>query len=188
MFSFSHLKILFLESPAQAATYSLAEDFTYTDNRTNSTWSYRLDDFDQPVPSFPLLTSSHRDVNALWGSTFPSPPMMWSEMGGYWGIGRNLSGQPLFSARNGITWQPGEVLLHPKGGAAPSGLVVGWTAPSNMIVDVGYRFVRGADEGNGIGYQILRRHRGVDVSVVALDNIGTGLTNSLTGVFVSFTY
>ena len=33
-----------LFTPVPAATYSLARDFSYTDNSTNSTWSYRLDD------------------------------------------------------------------------------------------------------------------------------------------------
>ena len=33
-----------LLTTAQAATYSLADDFSYTDNRTNTPWSYRLDD------------------------------------------------------------------------------------------------------------------------------------------------
>ena len=45
-----------LLSPAQAATYSLASDFSYTENRTDSTWSYRLDDRANDPPAFPLLT------------------------------------------------------------------------------------------------------------------------------------
>jgi hypothetical protein len=169
----------------RAATYSLAGDFSYTDNRTNSLWSYRLDDFASPSPAFPLLTSTNRDANGLWGSDFPTPPLMWSEASGYWGIGRNLTGKELFSSRNGTTWAPGEILFHPKGGASPSGLVVGWTAPSNMVIDVRYTLGRGAEQGNGIGYQIIKRIGGVDVDVVTLENIGGGLTNDLTGIVVA---
>lgn len=170
---------------ARAATYSLAEDFSYMDNRTNSTWSYRLDDLGRNPPAFPLLTSSRRDANALWGSDFPTPPRMWSEAAGYWGIGKNVTGKELFSARNGTKWAPGEVLFHPKAGAAPARLVVGWTAPGSMTITVDYAFNRAADQGNGIGYQITRRAGGVDTDVAALDNIGDGLTNHLTGIVVA---
>ena len=116
---------------AQAAIYSLAGDFSCTDNRTNSTWSYRLDDFANTPPTFPLLTSGNRDANALWGSDFPAPPMMWSDATGYWGIGKNVTGKELFSTRNGTRWAPGEVLFHPKGGASPARLVIAWTAPTS---------------------------------------------------------
>ena len=36
--------LVVLLSPAQAATYSLADDFSYAENRADSTWSFRLDD------------------------------------------------------------------------------------------------------------------------------------------------
>src|SRR4051812_47306463 len=80
-----------LLSSARAGTYSLARDFSYTDNHPNSTWSYRMDDLTNEPPAFPLLTSANRDANSLWGSDFPTPPMMWSEAGGYWGIGKNTT-------------------------------------------------------------------------------------------------
>src|SRR5512140_3523569 len=115
---------------AQAATYSLAGDFTYTDNRTNSIWSYRLDDFANRPPTFPLLASTNRNAKELWGAPFANPPMMWSEGMGYCGIGKNTSG--IAQTGSGVTWAPGEVLLHPKAGASPARLVIAWTAPSNM--------------------------------------------------------
>ena len=174
-----------LLATAQAATYSLANDFSYTDNRTTSTWSYRMDDFANNPPAFPLLTSTNRDANALWGSDFPAPPMMWSDATGYWGIGKNVTGKELFSTRNGTRWAPGEVMFHPKGGASPSRLVVGWTAPNSLVVDVHYSFGHGADQGNGIGYQIIKRIGGIDAEIVALDNIGGGLANDLTGIVVA---
>ncbi len=118
------LGVSVLLAAAQAATYSLADDFSYTNNETHSTWSYRLDDIASSRPQFPLLTSANRDANSLWGSTFQTPPRMWCEASGYWGIGKNATGRELFSAPNGTRWAPGEVLLHPKAGASPSGLVV----------------------------------------------------------------
>ena len=119
---------LFLTS-AQAATFSLAGDFSYTENNANSTWSFRLDDGAHDRPAFPLLPLPDRNANDIWGSDFPAPPMMWSEGTGYWGIGKNLTGEEQFSSRNDLRWAPNEVLLHPKAGDPPSGLVVGWTAP-----------------------------------------------------------
>lgn len=70
---------------AHTASFSLSGDFSYTENRTNSTWTYRTDDFGNHPPTFPLLTSTNRDANALWGSDFPAPPTMWSDATGYWG-------------------------------------------------------------------------------------------------------
>ena len=170
---------------AQAATYSLAGDFSYTDNRTNSTWSYRMDDLANTPPAFPLLTSTNRDANALWGSEFQTPPMMWSETSGYWGIGKNLTGREQSSAKNGTRWVPGEIIFHPKAGTSPSGLVVGWMAPSSMVIDIHYVFSRGAQQGNGIGYQIIKRSGEGDAEVVALSNLGSSLTNELRGILVA---
>jgi len=90
------------------------------ETRSNSTWSYLLDDENISPAFLPLLSSTNRDANALWGSDFPTPPGMWSEGSGYWGIGRNLTGREQFSTRNGTRWAPSEVLLHPKGGASPA--------------------------------------------------------------------
>ncbi len=170
---------------APAATFSLSADFSDTDNRTNSTWSYRMDNSDKPLPSFPLLTSNHRDANALWGSDFPTPPKMWSDATGYWGIGKNVSGRELFSSRNGTRWAPGEVLFHPKGGDSPSRLVIGWTAPSNLVINLDYVLGRAAEQGDGIGYEIIQRSGGVDREVVSLENLAGGVSNSLTGIAVA---
>ena len=172
-------------TPAVAVTFSLVRDFSLTNNHPNSTWSYRLDDASQAPSTFPLLTATDRDANALWGSDFPAPPKMWSDGAGYWGIGRNLTGQEQFSARNGTRWAPGEVLFHPKHGAAPSRLVVAWTAPSNLVIDVHYAFGRAAEQGNGIGYEITERAGGSDASLVARENIGPGVSNSVVGIVVA---
>jgi len=104
-----------LPTNAQAATScSLAGDFSYTDNRTNSIWSYRMDDYANTPPAFlPLLTSTNLNAKMLWGPPFTNPPMMWSEGTGYWGIGKNTTG--VAQTGSGVTWAPGEVLLHPKG-------------------------------------------------------------------------
>ena len=105
---------LFAQEGGDGVTvYSLADDFSYTDNGTASTWSYRLDGTADPSPSFPLLPLAKRDANALWGSEFPKPPLMWSGDTGYWGIGKNLTDRKQVSPVNGTTWAPGEVLLHP---------------------------------------------------------------------------
>ncbi|MCX5653113.1 MAG: hypothetical protein NTY65_00460, partial [Planctomycetota bacterium] len=76
-----------LPTTAQAATYSLAGDFSYTENRANSVWSFRMDDYANKPPAFlPLLASTNRNAKMLWGTGFAEPPMMWSEETGYWGM------------------------------------------------------------------------------------------------------
>ena len=111
--------------------------------------------------------------------------MMWSEDSGYWGIGRNLTGKEQFSSRNNTRWSPGEVLLHPKAGDASSGLVVGWTAPDDMVIDVEYSFGLASPHSTGIGYSILKRGGGVDTEIISLDNIGSGIANELNQVAVA---
>src|SRR3954468_15666172 len=108
---------------ATPASYSLAGDFTYAENTANSLWSFRMDDYANNPPTFlPLLNDNTRDAATLWGTPFASPPLMWSEGGGYWGIGKNTSG--VEQSASGVTWAPNEVLLHPKGGGSPARLVI----------------------------------------------------------------
>ncbi len=170
--------------PAPERTYSLADDFSYDQAKTNHPWSFRLDRFDLDPPKFPLLSANDRDANALWGSDFPTPPRMWSEAGGYWGIGKNLTGHELVSTRNGTRWAPGEVLFHPKGGAAPARLVIGWTAPESLLIDVRYALGPAAVQGNGIGYQIARQRGETVAELVALKAIEGGVTNELMSLAV----
>lgn len=164
---------------AASETYSLSRDFAYRDNDESNTWSFRLDDAARRPETYPRLTTSQRDANALWGSDFPAPPRMWSDESGYWGIGKNLSGGEQVSTRNGTHWAPGEVLLHPKAGDSPAHLVVCWTAPRRMVIDVDYSFAPAAVHGNGIGYEIILHSNKVIHSLVALDNIGSGVANQL---------
>ncbi len=172
------------EAAAQAATYSLADDFSYTENSDVGIWSYRLDDSANNPPKFPLLTANDRDANALWGSAFSTPPKMWSDAAGYWGIGKNVAGKEQISPPNGTRWAPGEVLLHPKGGDSPSGLVVAWTAPGRMAIDVKYSAGIAAINSNGVGLKIMKRIGGVDTEIVSSPNIGYRIANELTGIVV----
>jgi len=179
-----------LVAGARAETFSLAGDFSPDENRADGVWSYRLDDSGNTPPAFPLLTVRTRDANALWGSTFADPPLMWGGDSGYWGIGKNLTGRKQVSKVNGTTWAPGEVLLHPKEGASPSGLAVAWTAPGKLVVDVRYAFGLASPHSGGIGYSILKRGGGVrgelvepvDTEIVALGNTGSEMLNDPNGL------
>ena len=168
-------------------SFSLAHDFSDAENDVSRIWSYRMDDGSRPAPVFPLLGPAKRDANALWGSDFARPPVMWSEEAGYWGIGRNTSGEEQVSTRNGVRWAPGEVLLHPRGPApaTPAGLVIAWTAPEPMRIDLTYTFGRASIHGNGIGYEIIRRTSAGDAHLISLKNIGRDLANELNGVRVA---
>lgn len=175
------------ESGARVVSFSLAHDFSDTENDVSRIWSYRMDDGSRPAPVFPLLGPAKRDANALWGSDFARPPVMWSEEAGYWGIGINTSGEEQVSTRNGVRWAPGEVLLHPRGPApaTPAGLVIAWTAPEPMRIDLTYTFGRASIHGNGIGYEIIRRTSAGDAHLISLKNIGRDLANELNGVRVA---
>ena len=168
-----------------ARIYSLADDFSSTTNRAGEVWTYRLDDSSSPSPVFPLLGVAKRDANALWGSDFQRPPMMWSGADGYWGIGQNTTSNELVSSLNGTNWKPGEILFHPKGGGSPTGLVICWTAPESQQIDLSYTLGRASPHGNGIGYEILRRTGGGDTRLVALQNIGSSLANQFKGMQVA---
>ena len=172
-----------LLTTAQAETFSLAGDFSYTENSANSTWSFRMDDYANNPPTFlPLLNDTSRNANEIWGTTFATPPVMWSEGGGYWGIGKNTTG--VEQTGQGVTWAPGEVLLHPKGGGSPARLVIGWTAPRSMVVNLHSSFRKAMPCGNGIGYELRSRIGGVDTEVVGFGagNIGAGVTRDHLGL------
>lgn len=167
-----------------AETWSLARDFSYTANDPDGTWSYRLDDRDTDNPLFPLLTTVDRDANQIWGSDFAPPPKMWSDSSGYWCIGRNDTGGELFSSRNGTKWGSGDILLHPKAGPAPDGLVIAWKAPDRMVINVQYTIALASPHSNGIGYSILHRGREEDAEIVAIENIPSTTTGELHGIAV----
>ena len=168
---------------ARAETYSLAGDFTYAENNADSLWSFRMDDFVNNPPTFlPLLDDTSRDANVLWGVGFANPPQMWSEGGGYWGIGKNTTG--VEQAGGGVIWAPDEVLLHPKwvNASVPTGLVICWKAPRDMLANVHYSFRKAMGIGNGVGYELVTRVGGVNSTVVAFNNIGSGITGDQTGL------
>lgn len=181
----TYLLVVTIPSHAWGQTWSLAKDFSDTENHAEGVWSYRLDDHQATPPTFPLLTHNDRDANRIWGSDFKTPPRMWSEASGYWGIGRNNTGTELFSSRNQARWLAGDILLHPKLGESPAGLVVCWTAPKELEIDVQYAFALASPQSDGVGYSIVKRDQRVDTEIAALENIGGGVVNELHHVSVA---
>jgi beta-fructofuranosidase len=168
---------------AEAAIFSLANDFSYSENSAKSVWSYRMDDMAESHPAFPLLKLHDRDANSLWGSTFADPPIMWSDAEGYWGIGKNTTGREQSSPGNDVRWAPGEVLLHPRNGGSPSRLAIGWKAPSRMKVDVHYNVGVFSTSANGVGVKIMKRSGDNDTPIV-VTKIDGGIADALTGIVV----
>ncbi|MEX2186982.1 MAG: GH32 C-terminal domain-containing protein [Pirellulales bacterium] len=166
-------------------TFSLADDFSLNKNDAGSVWSYGLYDPARTPSSLAMLAVSKRTANELWGSDFDSPPRMWSDAAGYWGIGRNDSGRELVSTRNGTKWSPGEILLHPKGGESPAGLAICWTAPRDLLIEARYSFGTVANGSNGIGYRLVKRSRDIDAEVVGLGNVGQRVTHHLRSLAVA---
>lgn len=169
--------------PDVAMTFSLADDFAL--EKLDGIWTYRLTDAAKPPDSWPLLAANHRTANELWGSDFATPPRMWSDETGYWGIGRNDTGRELLSSRNGTKWSPGEILLHPKGAEPPNGLAICWTAPQDLWVDVRYSFSVVAVGSNGIGMRLVKRYRRMEDEIVSLSNVGKQVVNSIQGLAVA---
>jgi len=169
------------EDLTQAKTFSLAGNFTYTENNADSLWSFRMDDYANNPPTFlPLLDDTSRNANTIWGTTFPNPPTMWSQGGGYWGIGKNTTG--VEQDGSGVAWAPDEVLLHPKGGGSPARLVICWKAPRSMVANVHYSFRKAMACGNGVGYELRTRVGGADTTLVDFNNIGGGVTRDQLGL------
>ena len=164
--------VLGAANQSEAVVWSLADDFSYASN-PNGPWSYHLDTIFDPA-AFPLLTTATRDANQLWTTDFPTPPTMWSDADGYWGIGKNTAGVEQL-ASDGTRWGVDEVLLHPRGDAnlaIPQRLVIGWTAPEALWVDVNYTF---EDRGPGgqVGYRLQKRSGAVDTVITEFGVGGT---------------
>jgi hypothetical protein len=180
---FAPAGLAMLLTGAQAETFSLAGDFTYAANTATSVWSFRMDDYANDPPTFlPLLDDTSRHANTIWGTSFADPPAMWTEGGGYWGIGKNTSG--VEQTAGGIVWAPDEVLLHPRGGGSPARVVICWRAPRAMVVSIHESFRKAMPAGNGIGYELRKRAGGTDTEIVGFGagNIGAGVTRDHPGL------
>jgi hypothetical protein len=151
-----------LAHQAGAATiWNLANDFSLAAN-PNGAWTYQLEVTapDDDKAYTPLLTNT-RSANEIWGTTFATPPTMRTQAGGFWGIGRNDTGVTQISAN--VVWDPGEVLFHPDPDFADGGgrLVISWTAPAAMTVDVGWEYAKRALDGaDGVGMGVLHESVG----------------------------
>lgn len=143
-------------SKADLLVDSLASDFSLAANSSSTTWSYgRIpSDYSQyGISSY--LASNTRNANELWGTVFASPPTMWSDATGYWGVGRNDSG--VTQSASGIVWAPGEILLHPAAanGADPLAMAFSWLAPSDMTVDIEFSWGQAMTPwGNGVRMRV----------------------------------
>ena len=151
-------------------TWSLADDFSYTENSDTSTWSYRLDDFANHHPAFPLLTLTDRNANALWGSTFRDRRRRC-------GATPRATGELARTSREKSNCRPAmapdgrraRCCSIPRAETSPSGLVVAWTAPGPMMIDVEIhrRPCRRNAQTDGVGLRITKRIGGVDTEIVA---------------------
>ncbi|MEN9734806.1 MAG: hypothetical protein RLZ45_2801 [Verrucomicrobiota bacterium] len=171
-------------SPPVVEVFALADGFSPGRNEAHTTWTFQVGNPEKGASGLRFLAVSGRDANQLWGSDFTAPPRMWADADGYWGIGRNDSGVPQVSTRNDTTWRPGEVLLHPRGGEAPADLVIGWTAPRGLALDLRYAFSLAAQGSDGVGLRVLRWTPAGPEQLVTLPNIGLGITHQLRGLGV----
>ncbi len=174
---------------------SLADDFSIASNSNSDTWSYRLKDFafNDETQFNTLLPNNSRSANDVWGTALGSPPLMWSDPAGYWGIGRNDSGVTQNSGA--LSWAPGEVLLHPKGAIDTGRLVISWLAPSAMTIDANWTFSMASGlvpdpgpDGEGVGIQVESFVGGVFTTHIGFANPSTAagpINGSLLGLTVA---
>lgn len=154
-----------------ATTWSLANDFSLTSN-PNGAWSYQMELDPSPDDTAYLLLSQNTvSANTIWGTTFANAPTMWTGTGGYWGIGRNDTGVTQTTA--GLTWNPGEVLFHPRPDFDASGgrFVITWTAPVTMTIDVDWAYAKRMEAGlTGVGMDVLHESGGANTYLRSFQN------------------
>lgn len=165
----SMVVILGAVTTAQAAYVgSLENDFSLASNSNSDTWSYRLSYWAEAIPTrfSYLLPTNTRSATDVWGAPFASPPTMWSDAVGFWGIGKNSSG--VDQTAGALTWPNGTVLLHPDPNGSgnlvdgdPLRFVISWQAPSAMIIDASWSFSMApglvpapGPDGNGVAIAV----------------------------------
>lgn len=150
--------------PAQTV-WNLANDFSLSAN-PNGAWTYQLEVTPEDDDTAYTPIAVPQSANAIWGTTFETPPTMQAEASGFWGIGRNDTGVTQTSAN--VNWDPGEVLFHPKPDFGGSGgrFVITWQAPAAMTVDVAWEYAKRMTVGaNGVGLGVLHESGGVNTSL-----------------------
>ncbi len=170
------LACLALQAKA-ATTWNLASDFSLSENSIASTWSYGLATADDnPNHTASLFTTNTLNANQLWATGFATPPTMWSQATGYWGIGRNDTG--ITQTSGSISWAPGEILIHPKNTTSDR-VVISWLAPSTMTVGIDYSWGEAmpmpAGLANGVGLRIWH------ANTVLTDTGGNGWLEPVAG-------
>ncbi len=162
-------------SAVQAVTYSLANDFSYTNNSDTSIWSYRTGSDGASwglTETYPLLMTTS-NANTVWGSAFPTSPTLAGD-GNYWGIGKNTTGSDQVWAGY-MTWKAGDVMFHPgNSDTSHYGLVVSWLAPATGTADLAMTLTRefGDGWGDSVGYSVAQRSG-------ATDTLLQGLTHTI---------
>lgn len=186
---FAFVALMGAASPAEAATWSLADDFSLAAN-PNGVWSYQLEDDAPDSGTYTPLSVNTRTALDVWGTNFPTSPTMWSDATGYWGAGKNTTG--VTQNFNTISWAPGEILFHPKSGVAPdtfpARLVFSWEAPSDMTINVDYAYssaTSGLEFGDGVGLSIVHASGLSTPSLLGFNNPGAGgASDSILGLNV----
>jgi hypothetical protein len=173
--------------PVVQMNYSLAGDFSITDNGNMNAWSYGYDNTSADPVQFVAMSSNTQNANDLWGADFPNPPLMWSsDATSYGGIGKNTSGVAQTSS-SGITWNPDEVLLRPKTtDPFPGRLTIVWTAPADLVISLNYTFAQALNAG-GVGYSLVKRASEGDAFLVNWTGASSAgpLSNSIDQLAVS---
>jgi len=156
--------LLLLTSPAWATTYDVAADFSTTSN-PNGAWSYGWSS--QLTSAFDFYDACFHDRGIdNWSDTAGAPPT----------VSHNGTSEPITLTPENITWQPGQLALHP-GGAGEYSHVL-WIAPDDASCVIDAEFSGIDHTGGNTDVHVL--HNGAPLFGGAVEGYGDTATYSTT--------
>jgi hypothetical protein len=152
------LVLLLSALPGLATTYDVAEDFSPESNPVGA-WAYGWSS--ELTSAFNLYTTSYNDrgIDLWWRGTQPN-------------VSHNGTAEEITLNPEDITWQPGQLSLHP--GEAGEYSHARWTAPTDGTCDIAAEFTGLDNTGTTTDVHVL--HNGVslfDGSVVGFGDTAT---------------
>lgn len=153
--------VLNLCSTASATTFDVAADFSATDN-PNGVWSYGWSS--TLTSALNLYPNNYNDIGLD----------VWADLGhisrGAPSVAYNGTGNAITQYENGITWQPGQLSLHP--GESGEYSHARWTVPDAGIFNISAMFT-GIDQ-NGTSTDVHVLHNGTSL----FDGLVNGFGNT----------
>lgn len=158
------MALLLLTSPGAAATYDAAVDFSTTSNPTGA-WSYGWSS--QLTSAIDLYNACFHDRGIdNWSDAGGLPP----------NVSHNGTSAPIFLTPENITWQAGQLALHPGANGEYSHVL--WTAPAEASCVIDAEFSGIDHTGGSTDVHVL--HNGISLFDGAVEGYGDTASYSTT--------